>query len=93
MSISRLIPTEKIIERLQYENPWWVTQEIPTVYKEMSKRLYFDLFYPFVTETDIRRAVVLLGPRRVGKTVMMFHTIDQLITEQIDPQRIFFCTY
>ena len=48
---SRLIPTEKIIERLRYENPWWITQEIPSLYKEMSKRLYFELFYPFVTET------------------------------------------
>lgn len=90
MNNSRLIPTEKIIERLQYENPWWVTKEIPTIYKEMSRRLYFDLFYPFVTQTDIRRALVLMGPRRVGKTVMMFHTIDQLIAEQIDSQRIFF---
>ncbi|HCR76124.1 MAG TPA: ATPase, partial [Chryseobacterium sp.] len=31
-----------------------------------------------------------LGPRRVGKTVMMFHTIDQLIAEKTNPQRIFF---
>ena len=90
MKNNRIIPTEKIVERLQYENPWWLTKEIPTTYKEMSKRLYFDLFYPFVTEIDIRRAVVLMGPRRVGKTVMMFHTIDQLINENINPQRIFF---
>lgn len=90
MNNSRLIPTEKIIERLQYENPWWITQEIPTVYKEMSKRLYFELFYPFVKEKEIRRAVVLMGPRRVGKTVMMFHTIDQLIAEKTNPQHIFF---
>lgn len=90
MNNSRFIPTEKIIERLQYENPWWLTQEVPTVYKEMSKRLYFNLFYPNVMETEVRRAVVLMGPRRVGKTVMMFHTIDQLIREDINPQRIFF---
>jgi len=56
----------------------------------MSKRLYFDLFYPFVYETDIRRAVVLMGPRRVGKTVMMFHAVDRLIEEKVNPQRIFF---
>ncbi|WP_291069283.1 MULTISPECIES: ATP-binding protein [unclassified Empedobacter] len=56
----------------------------------MSKRLYFDLFYPFVKDTDVRRAVVLMGPRRVGKTVMMFHTIDELIKEGIDPKKIFF---
>ncbi|HXJ99169.1 MAG TPA: ATP-binding protein [Gelidibacter sp.] len=90
MSNPRLIPTEKIIERLQYENPWWITKEIPTLYKEMARRLYFDLFYPFVTEIEIRRAVVLMGPRRVGKTVMMFHTIDKLIEEKVNPQQIFF---
>jgi len=90
MNNSRLIPEDKIIERLQYENPWWITKEIPTLYKTMSKRLYFDLFYPFVQEKDIRRAVVLMGPRRVGKTVMMFHTIEQLIKEGINPLRVFF---
>lgn len=90
MNNPRLIPTEKIIERLQYENPWWITKEVPSLYKEMSKRLYFDLFYPFVVETKIRRAVVLMGPRRVGKTVMMFHTIEQLIEENVNPQSIFF---
>lgn len=90
MSISSLIPAKKIIERLHYENPWWISKEIPSTYKEMSKRLYFNLFYPFVTEKDIRRAVVLMGPRRVGKTVMMFHTIDELIKDQVNPQNIFF---
>lgn len=90
MKKTRLIPEDKIIERLQYENPWWITKEIPSLYKEMSKRLYFDLFYPYVLEKEIRRAVVLMGPRRVGKTVMMFHSIEQLIEEDINPQRIFF---
>ena len=73
-----LIPTEKIIERLRYENSWWVSEQIPESYRDKSKRLYFDLFYPFVTEKTIRRAVVLMGPRRVGKTVMLFHSIKQL---------------
>ena len=90
MNFLSVIPTEKIVERLHYENPWWVSKEIPNNYKKMSKRLYFDLFYPFVKERDIQRAVVLMGPRRVGKTVMMFHSIDELINEGIDPQKIFF---
>lgn len=85
-----LIPTEKIIERLHYENPWWVTKEIPTIYSSMSKRLYFDLFYPFVNERTIKRALVLMGPRRVGKTVMLFHCIDDLLKEGVNSQKIFF---
>lgn len=90
MSITSLIPTEKIIERLRYENPWWVSRQIPETYSSMSKRLYFELFYPFVIEKNVRRALVLMGPRRVGKTVMLFHSIQQLITENINPQKIFF---
>lgn len=87
---STLIPTNIIVERLQYENPWWTLGQIPELYQKMSRRLYFDLFYPHVTEGEIRRAVVLMGPRRVGKTVMMFHTIDQLIQDGIETQNIFF---
>ena len=90
MSTSTLIPNEKIIERLRYENPWWLSKQIHGSYNSMQKRLYFDLFYPFVKEVKIRRALVLMGPRRVGKTVMMFHAIGELLAEQINPHHIFF---
>lgn len=90
MSFDTVIPTSKRIERLQYENPWWASGNVQQTYQDMSKRLYFDLFYPFVKEIDIKRAVVLMGPRRVGKTVMMYHTIQELIKEKIAPQKIFF---
>jgi predicted AAA+ superfamily ATPase len=90
MNGSSLIPTEKIIERLRYENPWWRNKQIPELYSSMSKRLYFKLFYPYVNEKNIRRALVLMGPRRVGKTVMLFHSIQQLMTENVNPQKIFF---
>ena len=90
MKLKTIIPADKIIERLHYENPWWVNRQIHQAYKVMQRRLYFDLFYPFIKEKDIRRAVVLMGPRRVGKTVMMFHAIDELLHEGIDPQKIFF---
>ncbi|WP_316843800.1 ATP-binding protein [Pedobacter psychrodurus] len=75
---------------MQYENPWWASGNVQQTYQDMSKRLYFDLFYPFVKEIAIKRAVVLMGPRRVGKTVMMYHTIQELIKEKIVPQKIFF---
>lgn len=90
MQSHNLIPTEKIIERLRYENPWWKTKEVPKTYSSMSKRLYFDLFYPFVLERSIKRAVVLMGPRRVGKTVMLFHCIEELLKEGINPHKLFF---
>lgn len=90
MTNLNLIPTGKIIERLRYENPWWITKQIPETYSSMAKRLYFELFYPYVKEKNIRRSLVLMGPRRVGKTVMLFHCIDDLLNEGVNPQQIFF---
>lgn len=90
MSTFGFIPTEKIIERLHYENPWWANGSVADVYSNMSKRLYFNVFYPYVTDSGIRRALVLMGPRRVGKTVMLFHTIQQLLSEKVNPFKIFF---
>lgn len=74
------ISSDLIISKMQYENPWWTTSEIEDEFRPFKKRLYFDLFYPLVLERDIKRAVVLMGPRRVGKTVMMQHAIQELLT-------------
>lgn len=54
----------------------------------MKRRLYFDLFKPLAFETEIRRALVLMGPRRVGKTVMLFHLVEELVEKGVDPQKI-----
>ncbi len=90
MTIISLIPEKEIIERMQAENPWWTTKSVSPYYTDMKRRLYFQLFYPLVKERDPRRALVLMGPRRVGKTVLIFHSIAELIDEGVDPQKIFF---
>lgn len=81
---------EQILDRLRFENPWWVTGNVEEFYTSMQRRLYFDLFMPLITETDVRRAVVLMGPRRVGKTVMMYHAVQELLENKIDPLKIAF---
>lgn len=85
-----LIPAEKITDRLRYENPWWNTRQVSETYSSMSRRLYFELFYPYVKERSVRRALVLMGPRRVGKTVMLYHSIHQLLGEGVDPRKVIF---
>lgn len=77
-----------IIDRLRFENPWWVSGATDEEYRQLKYRQYFHLFHPLVEEKEIRRAVVLMGPRRVGKTVMLFHTIQHLIGSGISPMQI-----
>lgn len=79
---------KQIIGRMKIENPWWTENSIPMDYATMSPRLYLDIFYPMVKTLTPRRAVILMGPRRVGKTVMMHHSIQRLIDEGVPPQNI-----
>ena len=79
---------QQIIERIRFENPWWQTGAADAEYRDMKQRSYFHLFYPLVEEKTIKRAVVLMGPRRVGKTVMIFHTIQHLLASGLDPKNI-----
>jgi predicted AAA+ superfamily ATPase len=57
--------------------------------QDFPKRAYFFSFYKLVQQ-DINRAIVLMGPRRVGKTVMAFQAIDALLTEGISPYNILY---
>ncbi len=90
MSLYSIIPTAKRLERLRVENPWWATGLVLESHRKMTKRLYFNIFYSFLKEREIKRAIVLMGPRRVGKTVMMYHAIQQLLDEKVSPKKIFF---
>ena len=79
---------EQVLNRLKFENPWWETTKIDKFYSKMKRREYFRLLFPLITERTIKRAVVLMGPRRVGKTVLLFHSIEKLINNGVDPKNI-----
>lgn len=82
------VPEEKVIDKLRFDNPWWKSRSIDEFFNSMNRRLYFDLLFPLIQDRTIRRAVVLMGPRRVGKTVMLYHSIQKLIDAGIDPKKI-----
>jgi predicted AAA+ superfamily ATPase len=81
---------EQLIKRMSIDNPWWLSGSIASDYKEMPERSYTDVFYPMVADTSIKRATILMGPRRVGKTVMVYHSIARLISDGIAPQKIIY---
>ena len=84
----QVISSEDILERVRSENPWWESDRATSeAHRKMKRRPYFDLFYPLLTQS-VRRAIVLMGPRRVGKTVMIYHAVQKLIDDGIPPQAI-----
>lgn len=79
---------DQIIDRIEYENSWWKNGQPDAYYTKMKRREYFKMFLPLVNESSVRRAVILMGPRRVGKTVLLFHTVKELIDIGINPKHI-----
>jgi uncharacterized protein len=85
----RNIPPEQIHLHLKEENPWWQSpHKVHSQFAEWDPRPYLSLFYPLMKQRQPRRAVILMGPRRVGKTVMIHHAIQKLLDEGIVPKNI-----
>jgi uncharacterized protein len=71
--------------RLRLDNPWWESGAgIDAEYRDFPLRAYFDSFVSLVRQEEVNRAVVLLGPRRVGKTILVYHTIQGLLDKHVE---------
>jgi predicted AAA+ superfamily ATPase len=77
-----------LAKSLRELNPHWSTGQIDPRIAEFRTRRFFSLLYPLASATAPRRAVVLLGPRRVGKTVLLQQLIGQLLREGRPPADI-----
>lgn len=77
----KTISKDAVLHKLKQENPWWENGQIPDFCRKWIPRPYLDLLLPLLTNTKIRRAVVLMGPRRVGKTILIYHSIQKLLKE------------
>jgi predicted AAA+ superfamily ATPase len=55
---------------------------------ELRPRAYLAPVQRLLLEPNLRRAVVLLGPRRVGKTILIRHLIADLLARGVPAQRI-----
>ena len=74
------------------DNPWWSTGTIFDDFDSMKPRMFLPSFMELITNLPNGRSVILLGPRRVGKTVMMFHSIKKLLESGVPPRKILYLT-
>ena len=85
------ISAQDIVARLQFDNPWWANNGKGKVaFENTPRRKYLESFHRTITDTSVRRAVVLMGPRRVGKTVMVYHSIRELLNSGVEASKIFY---
>lgn len=83
-------PEEQILKRMIVDNPWWSNGTIFDDFDNMKPRMFLQSFMELVTNLPSGRSVILLGPRRVGKTVMMFHAIKELLHSGVHQRKILY---
>ncbi|MGE5516027.1 MAG: ATP-binding protein [Bacteroidota bacterium] len=85
------VTENEIKNRLRFDNPWWARpDDLDLLLEGLRERAYLDPFHTLVTNREVNRAVVLMGPRRVGKTVILRQSIQRLLASGVEPTRIFF---
>lgn len=68
-------------------NPWWEGKTIPSKYIFNTKRRLFGIIKKNIEKSNI---ISLVGPRRVGKTVLLYQLIESFLKQNIDPKNIFY---
>jgi uncharacterized protein len=95
------VPDFQLKNRFRLDNPWWdlsvnsaqnesldalISAKLPE--HTSVRRAYFDALFDLIFSMQANRAVVLMGPRRVGKTYLLKQITGQLIAQGVHPQRI-----
>ena len=78
------VSDQEINSRLREENPWWIDGAgIDRDFAAFPRRAYLLPFTRLLRRDGPQRALLLLGPRRVGKTILVFHAIDDLLQRDV----------
>lgn len=73
-------------KELEKVNEWWITGSFGPY--GVKRKEYLDAV---ISETDSKRAILVTGPRRAGKTTIMRQTISYLLKEkEVSPDNILY---
>jgi uncharacterized protein len=84
--MSQLVDPAEILSVLHGFNPWWTGRPFPL---PSFRRLAFGACQSHLADESLRRAVLLSGPRRVGKTTIVTQLATAL-AEGSDPKSILY---
>ena len=73
---------------LSITNPWWNNEKINEQFLLGKKRKEFN---SILEKIENKRILSIIGPRRVGKSTLIYQTINYLLEEKnVNPKRILF---
>ncbi len=85
------IPKEELVAILSQFNPWWREEKIPDL--PTWCRAVFHELMQWIENPPAQRAILLCGPRQVGKTTLLLQAIQKLVASGVPPANILYATF
>jgi predicted AAA+ superfamily ATPase len=82
--------TADLKESLYFYNPWWETGKVPSELLKTYHRPVVNVLRSFLS---IDRIIVLKGPRRTGKTTVLYQIVDNLLKAGVSARDILFLSF
>jgi predicted AAA+ superfamily ATPase len=76
------------INALVAQNPWWTPGAIRETTRYQHRRDLFDTLRSRLLDESFRRATLMLGPKQVGKSVLLGQIVSALLEERLPPGNI-----
>lgn len=86
MSRGRGLVESELLRIMYSVNPWWESGRVPPAKAMVFKRRDY---YKLLQRIDDLKIMAVVGPRRVGKTTLMYQLIEQIIVQK-GPKRVMY---
>lgn len=77
-------------KELEKYNEFWITERVKESERYPTKRFKFK---DIMNEVDLKFITLLVGPRRVGKTVLLKQITQSLINQGVPPKNLFYYSF
>lgn len=81
---------ERLKELLYFYNPWWLEGKVPPGLLADYERPVLKQLLSYLA---LERILVVKGPRRTGKTTLLYQMINHLLKEGVEPKEILFLSF
>lgn len=84
--------TDNRLEKsLYFHNPWWREKKVPAEFLPSFQR-------PIIRQLNhylefLQRIIIIKGPRRTGKTTLLYQIAETLIAKEVNPFNILFLSF
>ena len=82
------IGTDDAVRVFQEQNPWHESGTVPSALAPPVERPLARALWRRLLRDDPLRYQLILGPRRVGKTTVLYQTVRRLLANGIEPDRV-----